>query len=387
MCVTLLCIGISAKPKILKLSWKTNCLINDADIAYLRQTLVLADRHQGCTGENPSVGCVLVKDAAVIAQAATAIGGRPHAETIALAQAGEEAARGATAYVSLEPCAHTGQTPPCTDALITAGITRVVIAASDPDPRVNGGGMAALQAAGIAVALHPLAEAQLLYRGFFRRVRRGFPEVALKVACSADYQMIRHSEKWITQEAARMDGQRLRARHQAILTGIGTVLDDDPALTCRLDGMEDCSPIRIVLDRKLRMPLRSQMVQTAEKVPVWLLTHHEAMEQNASHATELREAGVIMHVLDDPALPIIDVLAYLGAQGIHRLMVEAGPVLSQVFLDQGFADWLYLYQSPDRLGADGGGLIRLPLSHHIVSRCSLAPDSVTLYRLTSCLPD
>src|SRR5438552_18831690 len=220
--------------------------LREDDIRHMRHALRLAARALGSVAPNPAVGCVIVAgDGSIVGRGCTQPGGRPHAETVALAQAGVRA-RGATAYVTLEPCAHHGQTPPCADALAAAQLVRVVGAAVDPDPRVAGSGFARLESAGVVVTRGVLeAEARALNLGFFRRVMQGRPLVALKIAQSADGYVAdaKGNSRWITSEDARRHGHLLRARHDAILVGIGTVLADDPELTCRLPGLEQRSPL------------------------------------------------------------------------------------------------------------------------------------------------
>ncbi|MGQ3031841.1 MAG: bifunctional diaminohydroxyphosphoribosylaminopyrimidine deaminase/5-amino-6-(5-phosphoribosylamino)uracil reductase RibD, partial [Ferrovibrionaceae bacterium] len=220
----------------------------------MRHALGLAARGLGRTWPNPAVGCVLVRDEIVLARGNTQPGGRPHAEVVALSRAGSQAA-GATAYVTLEPCAHHGKTPPCADALIAAGIGRCVVALQDPDPRVDGGGIRRLLAAGIPVTTGVCeAEAAALNAGFLMRVRQGRPLVTLKLATTLDGRIATHAgeSRWITGATARARGHLMRADHDAIMVGIGTALTDDPDLTCRLAGLEDRSPVRIVLDGRLR---------------------------------------------------------------------------------------------------------------------------------------
>lgn len=354
------------------------------DLHFLHYAVRLAARNLGATAENPSVGCVLVQHGQVVGTGVTALGGRPHAETQALASAGERA-RGATAYVLLEPCAHHGKTPPCAHALIDAGIARVFVACTDPDPRVAGRGIAILHAAGIEVVVSELPEAKKLLRGFLRRVQHGLPEVTLKIATSNDGYMVAQGTQWITAEAARQHGHMLRANHQAILTGIGTVLADNPLLTCRLRGLETRNPIRIVLDRQLRLPLASKLLKTAEMVPLWLLTTPEAVEANASHASDLRARGAVLHVTESSDL--LGTLKLLASAGIHRLLVEAGPTLSAAFLQQSCADTLMHYHAPHALGQLGSGHITVPASAQAVATRALAPDTLTVYKLASCLPD
>ncbi|MBX9727134.1 MAG: bifunctional diaminohydroxyphosphoribosylaminopyrimidine deaminase/5-amino-6-(5-phosphoribosylamino)uracil reductase RibD, partial [Rickettsiales bacterium] len=304
---------------------------HSSDIHFLHHALRVAARGLGRTSPNPSVGCVLVKHNTVLAATLTADGGRPHAETQALAIAGATA-RGATAYVTLEPCAHTGQTPPCAQALIAAGIARVVIAETDPDPRVAGKGIAMLRAAGIEVSLLTTHHSPLtdLNRGFFRRLAHGLPHVAMKLATSTDYFMARGDGggQWITGEVARAHGNQLRGQYDCVLTGIGTVLADNPQMNVRAPNLPHPNLIRVVADRQLRLPLTSHLVKTANQQPTWVITSAEAVELAASHATELREAGVKFLVMEDATLPPRAILQVLAGEGITRLLIEAGPALS-----------------------------------------------------------
>ncbi len=234
------------------------------DARHMRHALMLAERALGTVAPNPAVGCVIVRDGIVVGRGWTQRGGRPHAEVVALQQAAD-AARGATAYVTLEPCAHIGQTPPCANALINAGISRVVGAVEDPDPRVSGRGFAMLREAGVVVVTDVLRdEAAALNAGFFLRMTGKRPLVTLKLAVSADNKIARApgGDQWITGEEARRFGHFMRARHDAILVGIETALADDPELTCRIPGLEDRSPLRVVLDSGLRLPIDSKLVRT-----------------------------------------------------------------------------------------------------------------------------
>jgi diaminohydroxyphosphoribosylaminopyrimidine deaminase/5-amino-6-(5-phosphoribosylamino)uracil reductase len=361
----------------------------------MQHALRIGARHLGRTWPNPSVGCVLVKNDQVLSVAASADGGRPHAEPQALEMAGD-AARGATAYVTLEPCAHYGKTPPCAQALIDAGIARVVYACEDHDDRVAGKGIAMLRAANIAVDHLPMAEAERQHRGFFRRVRHGLPYVAMKLATSADGQMI-HPEpgsQWITGEQARSHGHRLRAQMDAVLTGIGTVLADDPRYNVRLPGLEHARMVRVVADRQLRIGLDSTLVKTAEIQPLWVLTTPHAIEQMASHASELRTRGVVLHALDDGAFAPKAILALLASAGITRLLVEAGPRLSSEFLEAGCVDTLYWYRAPTMLGNTGQAWITALHSRlndatrdTPVSQLQLGGDTCDIYELATCLPD
>ncbi len=384
---------------------------NHLDRLFLHHALSLAARGLGRTMPNPSVGCVLVKDGAVLAATRTADGGRPHAETQALAMAGD-AARGSTAYVTLEPCAHHGQTPPCAEALIAAGVARVLIGCMDSDPRVSGRGVAMLEAAGITVEKMLLPEAAALNRGFFRRIAQGLPHVACKLATSLDGLMTdaTGASQWITGAVARAHGNGLRAKYDAILTGIGTVLTDDPAMTSRAPNPSHAHLIRVVADRQLRLPLHSKLVKSANQQPVWVITSAESVELAASHATELREAGVKFLVVEngeagrippplrgrlgggrdgtqalpteillhaeslphsaplqpspyggggapsttaDASLSPEVILRALAAEGITRLLIEAGPALSTAFLAANTVETLHWYRAPILLGNAG----------------------------------
>lgn len=364
------------------------------DAPFLQHAVRLGLRHQGRTAENPSVGCVLVKNGAVLATAVTAPGGRPHAETQALAQAGD-AARGATVYVTLEPCAHHGKTPPCAQALIDAGVARVVYAVADRDTRVAGRGAAMLQSAGIEVLHLPVPEAQALHHGFLRRTQHGLPEVWMKLATSADSQMRDHTgaSQWITGPRARQHGHLLRSMVDGVLTGIGTVLADDPQLTARLPGDAHPTLLRAVGDRQLRLPIHAKLVRSAETQPTCVFTTPEAVEQQASHATELRERGVVLHVLEQQDFTPQQMLATLAAQGCNRVLIEAGPVLSTSFLAAQAVDRLYWYRAPILLGSSGSqaiGPLEVELATASRARCvaqfSLGDDQCSVYEMPSCLP-
>jgi diaminohydroxyphosphoribosylaminopyrimidine deaminase / 5-amino-6-(5-phosphoribosylamino)uracil reductase len=325
------------------------------DLPYMRHALALAERALGTTAPNPAVGCVIVAEGRVVGRGWTQKGGRPHAETIALAEAGE-AARGATTYVTLEPCAHQGQTPPCADALIQAGVARVVVAVEDPDPRVSGKGLAMLRAAGIDVASGVLEkDAAELNAGFFLRVTKNRPLVTLKIAQSLDGKTatVSGQSKWITGPEARRFGHLLRAKNDAILIGIETALADDPELTCRLPGLEDRSPIRVVLDTRLRLNEGSKLVRTAKQTPTIVFTV-------ANGGGTLVASGVeIVKVARDPrGRPDIGaVLTELARRGVTRLLVEGGAGVHAAFLDRGLADRLELFRAPIVLGGSGRNAI------------------------------
>ncbi len=329
------------------------------DERWMRLALGLAARGLGRVWPNPAVGCVIVRrdDAGrdrVVGRGWTQRGGRPHAETETLKAAGE-AARGATAYVSLEPCAHQGHTGPCAKALIEAGIGRVVATIEDPDPRVSGAGLRMLRDAGVEVESGCLeAAAKDLNEGFLLRVARQRPLVSLKLALSLDGRIAAGDgrSKWLTGDAARNVVHWLRATHDAVLVGSETVLADDPQLTCRLSGLEDRSPIRIVVDRRLRIPIGSRLVDSAGAVPLWIFTGLDAAERAAD---VLHRVGAEVFRLSAEAMGdrmMAHVLLRLGERGITRLLVEGGSRVAGALLAADLVDRLYLFQAPVMLGSD-----------------------------------
>jgi diaminohydroxyphosphoribosylaminopyrimidine deaminase/5-amino-6-(5-phosphoribosylamino)uracil reductase len=316
--------------------------------------LSLGRRGLGRTWPNPAVGAVIVKDGVIVGRGWTQPGGRPHAEVEALGRAGE-AARGATLYVTLEPCSHYGKTPPCADAVIAAGIARVVSALEDPNPEVAGEGHARLRAAGITVDVGEGAEeARRDHAGHIRRMRDGRPHVMLKLAISADGKAGAAGRKpvAITGEAVRERVHLLRARSDAIMVGIGTVLADDPMLTCRLPGMAKDSPVRIVADSMLRLPVNSLLVRSAYETPVWALTGLAAPQESEFILLPL---GVEVLRLPKSAgrLDLKDGLEFLAAKGITRLMVEGGPTLAAAFIAADLVDEAVLFHAPKIVGPDG----------------------------------
>lgn len=327
------------------------------DRAFMRTALGLARRGLGRTSPNPTVGCVLVRPdlgQRVVGRGWTRPGGRPHAETEALNQAGP-LARGAHAYVTLEPCSHTGKTPPCADALIAAGVAAVTVATSDPDPRVNGQGMAKLTEAGVAVRAGLLqAEARAINAGFLSVKERGRPWVTLKTATTLDGAIAAHTgaSQWITGPAARARGHLLRAQNDAVITGIGTVKADDPLLTCRLPGLEDRSPIRVVIDAMLETPADGALAGSAGEIPVWVVTGNTA---DPARAAALTAAGCdvipvdIRHTRPDPAV----VLAMLAERGMTRVLVEAGAGVSGAFVEADVVDEISWFRAPAIMGGDG----------------------------------
>lgn len=321
----------------------------------MRAALSLAGRGLGRVWPNPAVGCVLVADGNVVGRGWTQPGGRPHAETEALARAGA-AARGATAYVTLEPCAHRGETPPCSGALIEAGVARVVAATEDPDPRVKGGGLGQMRKAGIAVECGLLREeAEAVNAGYLMRQRAGRPLVTLKLATTLDGRIAAHTgeSRWITGEAARQRAHLMRARNDAIMVGIGTALADDPALTCRLPGLEDRSPVRIVVDARLHLPLTARLVVTADEIPTWLVTvpggdrkRRRAFEESGVRVLEVAEAP---DGYPDPAA----MFAALGDAGLTRVLVEGGGHLAACLLRADLVDRLRWFRAGGIMGGDG----------------------------------
>lgn len=323
------------------------------DEAHMRAALALAGRGLGNTWPNPAVGCVVVQGSRVVGRGWTAPGGRPHAETRALAEAGE-AARGATAHVTLEPCSHHGKTPPCADSLAAAGIRRCVVALGDPDPRVNGRGLERLRAAGIEVELGLLArEAEEMQAGFLLRVREGRPLVTLKLATTLDGRIATAAgeSQWVTGPEARRLTHAMRGRHDAVMVGIGTALADDPALTCRLPRFKPVPDVRVVVDTRLRLPTASTLARTAREAPVWVLHGPDAAaarrEALASQGVRLIEVGAGQGGLD-----LADALRALGGAGLTRVLVEGGAGFAGGLLRAGLVDRLAWFHAPAVLGAD-----------------------------------
>ncbi|MEO5373275.1 MAG: bifunctional diaminohydroxyphosphoribosylaminopyrimidine deaminase/5-amino-6-(5-phosphoribosylamino)uracil reductase RibD [Alphaproteobacteria bacterium] len=310
--------------------------------------LALAGRGLGRVWPNPAVGCVLVDDGRVVGRGWTQPGGRPHAETEALARAGD-LARGATAYVSLEPCSHHGRTPPCADALVAAGVARVVMAVEDPDPRVSGRGAARLREAGIAVTTGVREnEARALNAGFFLRVTAGRPLVTLKLASTLDGRIAMASgeSRWITGDSARAHAHRLRAEHDAVMVGIGTALADDPDLTCRLPGLSGHSPVRAVVDSRFRLPPSSRLVATAHQVPTWIIGCVDS-------PVDLGPSILGVPADADGHVDLRAALAALGGRGITRVLVEGGGHLAAALLRQGLVDRLVWFHAPRVIGGEG----------------------------------
>lgn len=329
---------------------------NAVDHGMMARALQLAERGLWTTSPNPRVGCVLVQAGTIVGEGWHEKAGEPHAEVNALRAAGDKA-RGATAYVTLEPCSHTGRTPPCAEALIAAGVARVVAAMTDPNPLVAGKGMALLQAAGIETASGLLEnEARELNIGFVARMTRGRPWLRLKVAASLDGKTALNNgvSQWITDAEARLDGQRWRARACAILTGIGTVRDDDPQLNVR-DFATPRQPLRVVVDSRLEIPLTARILQGG---PVLIAGAIE----NAEKAELLRSTGAEVIILPNAAgkVELKNLLEMLARRGINEVHAEAGFKLNGSLMREGLVDEILLYLAPCLIGHEASGLFNLP---------------------------
>jgi diaminohydroxyphosphoribosylaminopyrimidine deaminase/5-amino-6-(5-phosphoribosylamino)uracil reductase len=348
-----------------------------ADSAFMAHALRLAERGIYTARPNPMVGCVLVRDGEIVGEGFHRRAGQAHAEINALAAAGERA-RGATAYVTLEPCSHHGKTPPCAPALVEAGVAEVVIAMQDPFPAVSGNGQAVLEAAGIRVRSGLMqAASQALNAGFLSRVRYGRPYVRLKVASSIDGAIAMKSgeSQWITGPEARADVQRLRARSGAILTGIGTVLADDPALTVRHAelGGDDRQPIRAVLDSRLRMPLSTGMLAMPGQTIVYCAdnTRQQPLVEAGARVVRVKTVAAMLDARQ--------VLADLADREVNDVLVEAGPSISGHLLSSGLVDELVIYQAPHIMGSETKPMFRTPGWRRLADRRAL--DIVDVRRI------
>jgi len=324
------------------------------DLRYMQLALALGRRGLGNTWPNPAVGAVIVKDGVIVARGWTQPGGRPHAEVEALRRA-KKAAQGATMYVTLEPCSHQGKSPPCADAIIRAGIARVVSAMEDPNPEVAGQGHERLRDKGIAVEVGLCGdEARRAHQGHISRIAKGRPHVMLKLAVSADGKVGLAGRKPValSGEAARERVFQMRAQSDAILVGIGTVLADNPHLTCRLPGLVERSPVRVVLDSQLRLPLATSVVATVSETPTWVVT-----SGNPSAIAEdiLRQKGAQVFRVGERngQLDLAEVLKLLAEQGITRLMVEGGPTVAASFVAADLVDEAVLVRADRTVGASG----------------------------------
>ena len=355
------------------------------DRRFMAAAVRLSRKHSGLTSTNPSVATLIVRNdgrgPVIVGRGVTAAGGRPHAEAEALAEAGE-LARGATAYVTLEPCAHHGRTPPCANALVSAGVSRVIGAATDPDERVSGKGYAILRQAGIEVVERVLAEeAADAMAGYLTRSLKKRPEVILKLALSQDGMIGRPGEGQIaiTGEVSRRQVHMMRAASDAILIGIGTAMADDPELTVRLPGLANRSPVRIVLDRNARLPLTSRLVQTARKVPLLV-----AISVNADPArkTLLERAGVGFLATEtfDGRVALPELLEDLAAKGMSSVLVEGGAATAKYFLEEDLVDRIVLFRGAVVIGE--GGLAapidedHMPAGFRLLREASYGDDRV-----------
>ncbi len=331
---------------------------NRDDARFMALALALGRRGLGRTWPNPAVGAVIVRDdgtgPVVVGRGWTQSGGRPHAEVEALRRAGE-GARGATMYATLEPCSHFGKSPPCADAIIAAGVARVVSALVDPNPEVAGAGHWRMAEAGIVVEVGIGAdEARRAHAGHIRRVQDGRPHVTLKLAVSADGKagLAGRRPATITGELARERVHLMRAMNDAVLTGIGTALADDPLLTCRLPGMAERSPVRVVLDSELRLPAGSRLASSARQTPLWIVTAADAPREREEVLLE-KGAEVLRVAAAGGRLDLAEVLRLLAKRGITRLMVETGPILAAAFVRADLVDEIALFSSPSTIGPDG----------------------------------
>jgi len=363
---------------------------NAFDAEMMAIALRMAERGLGATMPNPAVGAVIADERTgeVLARAVTARGGRPHAETIAIAAVGERA-QGATIYVTLEPCSHHGRTGPCADAIIAAGLKRAVVAIEDPDPRVSGRGLDRLRDAGLEVVRGVgAAEARRITRGHIVRITERRPFTTLKLALDPSGEIARGngiSPIWVTGEMSRAHGMLLRAHFDAILVGSATVRDDDPELTCRLPGLLDRSPVRIILSRSLDIPTGAKLIRTASDIPTWTMTAPDSDPQKrvqlTAHGTEIHDVASVGGELWLPAVG-----EALVARGITRLLVEGGPRIWRSFADASLVDEVILYMAgaPDDETAMHAVARQLgPVALSLVDRRPMGSDTMwRLHRVT-----
>ena len=360
---------------------------DESDSRHMRRALELALRGLYSTDPNPRVGCVLVRDGRIVGEGWHERAGEPHAEVNALRAAGE-AARGATAYVTLEPCAHTGRTPPCTQALIGAHVSRVVYADGDPNPLVNGAGATALRAAGIATEGGVLAqEARALNPGYYKRMQTGLPWVRVKLGASLDGRtaLANGHSRWVTGPAARQDAQRFRARSSVVLSGSGTVLADDPALNVRIDGASR-QPLRVLLDSQLRVPPTARMFDREGPALVFTASSDDGSpsvggNDTAARRAELERCGVQVETVERAAgggLALEAVLRRLAGRAANEIWVEAGARLAGALLRARLVDELIVYLAPCLLGPAARALVELPEITQLEQRMRL--------QFTECTP-
>ncbi len=365
-------IGVQVEPEI-EIPQQYDPQVGD-DHKFMARALKLAEKGINSTHPNPRVGCVITRNGVIVGEGFHQVAGQPHAEINALKQAGKYA-KEATLYVNLEPCCHHGRTPPCTDAIIKAGISRVVIAMEDPNPQVNRAGISALRNAGIDVESGINSErAASLNRGFVRRITQSVPWVTLKIAASLDGKtaMANGESQWITSEPARLDAHRIRAASSAILTGIGTVLRDDPKMTARLPEVQR-QPLRIILDSRLSTPADAKIL--GEPGEVLIIT--SPTEVGDADLYGQKNVEVIGCPLRDSAIDLEQVMLELGRREINDLMLEAGSRLSGNMMEQGLVDELIVYMAPDLLGSSARGMFRIPGLEFIADKHTLEFSDVT----------
>ncbi|MCK4587686.1 MAG: bifunctional diaminohydroxyphosphoribosylaminopyrimidine deaminase/5-amino-6-(5-phosphoribosylamino)uracil reductase RibD [Gammaproteobacteria bacterium] len=332
------------------------------DFRYMAQAIRLANRGLFTADPNPRVGCVLVNKNEIVGQGWHERAGEAHAEIMALREAGA-AAEGATAYVSLEPCCHHGKTPPCSEALIKAGVARIVVAMEDPNPQVAGKGVSQLREADIDIETGVMtAQAEILNPGFIQRMRHGRPFVRCKMAMSLDGRtaMASGESQWITGESARMDVHKLRARSSAIVTGVDTVLADDPSMNARLENEKILQPVRVVLDSQLRMPVDARMLSLPGRTIV--CTTAKAVQKNEEKIEKLKAAGAELVQLhkENNKISLPALLMFLSAENFNEVLLETGATLSGAFMQAGLVDELVIYMAPLLMGDSARGLFSLP---------------------------
>lgn len=368
-----------------------------ADIEYMQRAINLAKKGLYSTKPNPAVGCVLVKDGQVVGEGWHQQAGLPHAERVALAQAGE-LAFGATAYVTLEPCSHTGRTPPCADGLVESGVAKVVVAILDPNPLVAGKGIHKLTEANIETQIGLLADqAKALNPGFIRKMQNNLPFVRLKMASSLDGRtaMANGESQWITGEEARIEVHKMRARSGALVTGIGTVLADDPSLTVRLPAeelakmnltVENCHPLRVVLDPHLSMPLDAKMLALPGRTII--MTSRDAVDANPELVERFNTQNTELVAVSskEDRLDIHSILNYLAEEEqINDVMVESGAIVAGAFMESGLVNELYCFIAPSLLGHQAKPMFVLPSVEHMVDKIQLKIDSVEMFGEDICI--
>ena len=352
------------------------------DFDTMHMALSLARRGLGNVWPNPAVGCVLVRDDMnnrIVGRGWTQAGGRPHGEIEALERA-KELARGSVAYITLEPCNHQGETPPCSEALIKAGIKRCVIAIKDPDPRVFGTGIERLRNAGIDIETGICEnDARHLNAGFFMRVCKGRPFFNLKTATTLDGRIAtaKGKSKWITGITARSFAHGLRADHDAIMTGVSTALADEPLLNCRLPGLKGRSPVRIIADTSLRLPLNNPLVKTAIDIPTWVITAAGADQERCAKLENLGVVVIRIEIEKNGRLDLNDLAIELGKRGLTRVLVESGGELAATMIKKDLIDQLTWFRSAKLIGGDGLGAIAAFGLNDLAEAPSFICDSIS----------